>query len=314
MRILTQKIHAWLFRLIITNTPPVQAASYPSDIVITSKIGHKYVHMYLASIKSFLLLSKLSIPVSIVDDGSLEEADVLLLKKHVTNICIISRAMANKLMQQTLRKHPWCLRYYRETHSNLYTHNTTVFELALLSKCKRFIALDADVIFYDIPHEIIQWVSKPKHTTLSMSFNDIYAKTELRWGRLLLRALARRWNSAIPERFNDGILCGYSDVYDPNKLNYYIKKYIYDFSLQTTWLSIIVLHSAIYTKSRSRYINKLIFLNNNRYVVATNNNIYIHKHPLRYTAIHYISDYKNKYLQTGFYKLILSLRLYRGAH
>lgn len=279
-----------------------------ASIACISKIGHIHLWMYLVMIKSFIFYTSRQFRIVIIDDGSLTRYDIQMLKQHIFDCHIISRGAAEKAVLAFLSKYPFCKQYYQENQPTLFIHNKTLFETLLLHKQNRFIALDADIIFFHKPQTILQWISKRMENTLALSFEPSYAQNELRWGRLVLRALSTLWHSDVPTLFNDGILCSTRQAYTLPIIENCLKHVIYPMKLQGQWLSIIVLHAAIFA-SRYKSSTPLKFLDWESYRIATRLNIKIHNNPHDHTAIHYIAENK-KYWPASALALLIKTRMF----
>ncbi len=298
--------------MLLKKSKPIFASGNKIPIACISKIGHSHARMYLIMIKSFLYTSQLNLPMFIVDDGTLTNDDKTLLKHHIKNLRIISRRGAERKISFLLTKYPYCLRYYLKKAPFLYTHNQTFFETILLHNHNRFIAIDADIIFFQKPSEIIRWIAKQKINTLALSFQPSYARDEIKWGRLALRALAKKWKSTIPLVFNDGILCSSKNTYALPAIEQCLKYVVYPIGIQNHWLSVIILHAALFA-TQYKDMKRLTFLDWKSYRIATRLNTEIHRHTDTLIATHYIADNK-QYWSAAALSLLLKTRLFTMAH
>lgn len=301
-------IAQWLAKFLILQSKPIKSNNKLATMVCISKIGHAHLWMYLVMIKSFVFYASRQFKIIIIDDGSLTKGDIQLLKQHVFDCRIVSRGVAEKIVLTSLSKYPFCKRFYQEKTPTLYTHNKTLFETLLLHNQRRFIVLDADIIFFHKPRAILQWITKKMENALALSFEPSYARKELRWGRLVFRTLSKLWRSDIPMLFNDGILCSTKESYQLPIIENCLKHVIYPMKIQGQWLSIIVLHAAVFA-SKFKTSTPLTFLDWESYRIATRLNIDIHTNPRNYTAIHYIAENK-KFWPASALHLLIKTRMF----
>ena len=95
--------------------------------------------------------------VFIHDDGTLPEAARELFRKLFTNARIIPRDEADTRMDKVLAPYPFCHDY-----RNKHPLALKIFDFPTFTDSDRFIALDSDVLFFNYPREIMEWVSTKK--------------------------------------------------------------------------------------------------------------------------------------------------------
>ncbi len=127
--------------------------SQNSETEVHSLVCHKHLYMYLLAVKSFLRFCR-DVTVFAHDDGTLTREDMRILERHVKNIRVIGRAHSNRKVGAVL-KHSERSRRYRSDFCN----SRQLFDYAVMSKGKRIISLDSDVLFFRRPDEIIGWMS-----------------------------------------------------------------------------------------------------------------------------------------------------------
>jgi len=119
---------------------------------VHSLICHRYLNMSLTAIKSLLRFHS-SLAVILHDDGSLTDDDTILLRSHIKGVCIISKADADEKIFAMLQKYPNCRKY----RGNLI-NSLQLFDFALLSNTGKIIAMDSDVLFFQPPARLIDWI------------------------------------------------------------------------------------------------------------------------------------------------------------
>jgi len=129
--------------------------------------------MCLWSVKSFLHYSGKNYNVVLHDDGSLTDADVETISKHLINVKIVRKTEADSLIRDKLINLPNCYEYryssketsdHRETKYNMRIFSIRLFDFNLISKASKTLVLDADVLFFKEPREIVEWAEEPKNS------------------------------------------------------------------------------------------------------------------------------------------------------
>ncbi|MFZ2025583.1 MAG: hypothetical protein WAV51_04860 [Microgenomates group bacterium] len=307
-RLLKTAIANGFLHAVIRLTPPVYAKKYSKTTGIVTKIGHKYITMYVLMMKTFVFFSKLSLATCVIDDGTLTKHDRRVLAKHVRNIRIINASAGLRAIKKIKTKYPNTYRYRMETHPDLFTHNTCVYDLTQLSGFKKFIILDADIIFFKKPTAIINWVHSKKELTYYMAFPSCYLYATSGWGRIILQIFATLWKSDIPVLFNDGIICGYKHWFTLDLLERHTKT-IYSYGLQHSWISLILIWSGIFVTFSKNPKKPVKPLPAEHYGILTVKTLQsrLKNAVFSYTCLHYIGPFKHLYLPFDAYKLFKSV-------
>lgn len=95
-----------------------------------------------------------NVPIILHDDGSLNEEDVLILRK-IKNVDIIFRKDADKKILEFISEHKHCLQYRLGSDSINLWHKIKLFDYFLFSNTKRILGIDSDLLFINKPEEII---------------------------------------------------------------------------------------------------------------------------------------------------------------
>lgn len=195
-----------IFRLILKFTPTIVLPPGGATGIATI-VHHDHVQLITIALKSFFYYSGVILPVFLVDDGSLTRKDYVLLQSNFKNILIKHRARAAKEIVRILKGYPYCLRYRKEKNMEFRIHNKKLFDPILLSPFTKVILLDADVIFFNVPKEILNWIYTNEAADLHMSYDKTYMDKEKHWGVLGTKILAKIWDSPLTLYFNSGLYC-----------------------------------------------------------------------------------------------------------
>ena len=127
--------------------------------------------MCLWSVKSLLNYANKRYTVVLHDDGSLTDADVKTLKEHLINAKVVRKPDADNLIKEQLANWPNCHEYrytsketsdHRGIKYNMRIFSIRLFDFNLMSDARKTLVLDADVLFFQTPHEIIEWAEDPE--------------------------------------------------------------------------------------------------------------------------------------------------------
>lgn len=159
--VLKKKIREFLFKFLVRFFPHNQAQS-PQDnsIGITTLLCHRDVDMSIYSLSSFFYSAGRSFPVFIIDDGSLTKNDKKKLSTFFT-VIIPSKEWCDTRMKKLLKSYPFFtdFRFSPAFSTNVMRRK---FDAFLLNPFDRFMYLDADILFYKKPQEILDWLYSKK--------------------------------------------------------------------------------------------------------------------------------------------------------
>lgn len=189
-------------------------------------LGHKHVGMCLWSVKSFLHYTNIPFTVVLHDDGSLSSSDISKLKEHLVNVKIEPRLDADNFIKEKLMHLSNCFEYrftFKETSDhrgnkyNVRIFSIRLFDFNLISNASKILALDADVLFFKEPHEIIEWAIDPADR------NSLYSVEQylpIRNSRNDIIEFRRK--TPPPTAANAGLLCFDKHTFDLNAIDSWI--------------------------------------------------------------------------------------------
>ncbi|MEQ6341742.1 MAG: hypothetical protein M3A44_08840 [Gammaproteobacteria bacterium] len=209
------RLHLQALRLLydhkVLSTRPFLTGEDCPHFELHTLLGHKHVGMCLWSVKSFLHYSGKKYTVVLHDDGSLTDDDVETLKKHLINAKVVRKAVADALIKEQIINLPNCYEYrfssketsdHRGINYNMLIFSIRLFDFNLLSNTIKTLVLDADVLFFKEPREIIDWAEDPKD---SNSLYSVEQYVPLRNTRNEIIDFERK--TPIPTDANAGLLC-----------------------------------------------------------------------------------------------------------
>jgi hypothetical protein len=143
-RLWTRRIHA---------SPPIACNTEPSCEIHTM-LSQADVPLYLVAIKSLLRFYQ-DVGVVIHSDGTLSEDSEAMLINHLPGCRIVSASSADQHASQVLDKdstlYKWRL---------LDASYRRLVDTELQSRAPARIIMDADILFPNRPHEVIEWIER----------------------------------------------------------------------------------------------------------------------------------------------------------
>jgi hypothetical protein len=126
----------------------------PQSVPVHVLTGAKDWELCAWMLASWFHFTEESWRVFIHDDGSLPEPARALFSKLFPHLQIISRDAADTKMDKVLAPYPFCHDY-----RNKHPLALKIFDFPAYTEGERFIVLDSDVLFFNYPSEIMQWVN-----------------------------------------------------------------------------------------------------------------------------------------------------------
>ena len=154
---------------ILSTAPIAETTDKSCEIhVLTSK--DDWLNLVWA-LKSFYVASGRRYALCIHDDGSLAEAELVVLGKHFPAARIIQRAEADAKLAEVLRGFPRSLAF---RNTNLLAPK--VFDFAAYLESERMGLFDSDLLFFGEPTIYLQRVEDPayRRNTFNADFGDVY--------------------------------------------------------------------------------------------------------------------------------------------
>jgi hypothetical protein len=235
----------WQLRQLLNQLKPILSLPISREnCEIMSLVSHYDLPLYLTAIKSFYYHTQKQYAITVVDDGSLTKSDVRGLKQFVRGLRFLSKEEVESLIEPQIRNYKNIV----EIRSK-YPEKSKHIDLPLLCSKSKLYILDSDIIFFQNPSEIVNFLdNEAVDKVMFMSdYQNGYALTKIEAERLFSLNL-------VP-RLNGGLL-----IYNPkdtdlrlidNYLHYLISNCNRFINMQTVFALIF---------SRPKFKNKLIRL------------------------------------------------------
>lgn len=132
-----------------------EAQRFPKkDVEVHMLVGKRTWLMALWAAKSFQWATECCWSFVFQDDGTLGDAEMQALRRLFPMGVVKSRAEADAEIEGRLAGHPACLAARRKHVMFLKLFDPYFYS----TKADRFILLDSDVLFFQMPEEILNWV------------------------------------------------------------------------------------------------------------------------------------------------------------
>ncbi len=227
------KIWKLTLKIIINFTPRVRVVS-KGDVGITTIVSHNHVDILIFSIKALFFTWNASMPVNVIDDGTLMESDINKIKKHIIGVIVRRKYQNDKKIFKLLKPYKYCLKYRKEKFRDRFY--IKLFDPFLLPGYKKIIYIDSDVMFLNEPDEIIKWIRSKKiyglYATVHKYPKDTFSSSK-EW-YVIERMFADRICTNYPSDFSSGFMALNKSSYNLKRIND-VLKYIYKIGLSDSW-------------------------------------------------------------------------------
>ena len=250
-----------LFSYLISLFEIKKTSTISYQIGICSFICHKHVDMFIYNLMSLFYQLGKSLPLYVVDDGSLTPEDNKKLKKYFTVIIEPYRSSEEKISK--------ILRGYKNIFKFRFDEEVCDLRKKLdaffLNPFEKFMYLDADILFHNYPKEIILWLESKNDEILYTVhlpyprdfFNFEAARVQYAYRFLLSKHLL----IPVDPSFNTGFLCvpnkkSLSKLYLDKVLNqFYLHNFVCSWVSEETALSFSFNNTNLKKLSPARYVN-----------------------------------------------------------
>ncbi len=144
-----------LFGNLFLSKLPKYECSVNNDFEIHVLCQKKDVGMLEWALKSFLFFSGLCPNIIVHDDGSFDAKSASVLENKFTNLKVLFKSDADRL----IKSYPNLSDDVRAYRDNGHIMIMEFFDLFLLSKAKKVMIFDSDILFFKKPTEIIDFVN-----------------------------------------------------------------------------------------------------------------------------------------------------------
>ncbi|MEZ2334119.1 hypothetical protein [Mucilaginibacter sp. RCC_168] len=173
--------------------PPVQCHAHGLPVYFLT--GKNYLYQTLFCIRSLVKFRNQEFQFILVDDGSFDSTLVAQIQKQLPGCTIVMQDEVDKNLQQRLPQ-----RHYPHLHQKrkVYPHLKKLTDIHTLPGADWKLVLDSDMLFWDTPHEIIQWLKKPDRPIHMVDCAESYG-----YSKQLMKQLS---GHAIPPLLNVGAI------------------------------------------------------------------------------------------------------------
>lgn len=128
-------------------------------------------NMLAWSLVSFINKSGICPKVVVHDDGSFDQDTVDKLERKFPELTVLPLKKANKLINNMTGLSPKLLEYRNRGHKLIYK----LTDIFILSQAEKIMVLDSDVLFFDYPQEILEFINgNSNYDSLISKHDGIY--------------------------------------------------------------------------------------------------------------------------------------------
>jgi len=235
-------------------------------------LGHVDLEMYLVFLKSFLVHTNVKPLVIILDDGTLTNNDINMIKKNSCRIVVISVDESYDYVVNNFVNHELILKYIR-----LNVLNRKLIDLFLIKEklhVERILLVDSDVIFFNKPELIISFAKgiDNKNRYISDYQNSYICDVEV---------IKKIFRVQIIKKFNSGLMTLNLNILKKEDVDKYYflfntnrNKYNFDYEMmEQTAFAVLLSDTQIFRLPRTYYIgmktNKFLTMICRHYVRPT---------------------------------------------
>jgi len=218
-------------RMILKTDPIVTGKDYPY-FAVHIMTRHPDIYMTLWAVKSFLHVTNKSYRVVLLTDDSLTEKDVALLTKHLPGVEFIFEKEAEHLVEEKIKGYP-LISLFRlppsrpcevSVGSEVLEYHFCPFSMKLLdgnylSSANKIMILDSDVLFFDKPTEIMDWIEDEAEEKSVYLIEEFVPYFDERY------TVHFRINDEPPTGINTGLFCYHKNILDLEALEQWMDQH-----------------------------------------------------------------------------------------
>lgn len=171
--------------------PPANASQASCPLHTAS--GHELIGLTAWMLASFHHYTERIWPIVLHDDGTLADEDREFIMRLFPDINIIERERADREMKEVLANFSACQAYRTEHPLAL-----KIFDVPHFARKEAFLFIDADVLFFQKPERILQWVDEREDACW---FN----KDAMEASNVSRAEASNRWGVDLWPRVNSGL-------------------------------------------------------------------------------------------------------------
>lgn len=190
-----QKMLTGQKEMILASQKIPQLYSFANGLPIYFLTGKKYLYQTLYCIASLTKVTQEKFKFVLVDDGSFDHDLMERISKQVNGVCIISAEQINKNLAEKLPQDQYPYLHHKRA---VYPHIKKLTDVHTIQDDPYKLVLDLDMLFWNEPIELINWLKNPKGAMYMLDCEESYG-----YSRALMEALAM---ASIPELMNVGAI------------------------------------------------------------------------------------------------------------
>jgi hypothetical protein len=169
--------------------------SYPDGLPVYFLTGKKYLYQTLFCIQSLTKVTQQHFNFNLVDDGSFDDNIIRQIKMLLPGCEIIIREIIDQNLKKNLPEDIYPHIYKKRA---VYPHLKKLTDIHTIPGNDWKLVLDSDMLFWNEPTEIINWLKQPQLPIHMLDCVESYGYSRTRLQQLC--------NSKIPDKLNVGII------------------------------------------------------------------------------------------------------------
>ncbi len=182
-----------------TNLP--QIPSFSIGLPIYFLTGKKFIYQTMFCTYSLVKHSKEPFQFIFVDDGSFDDEDIAYLKVKMPGVKLVLKEEIAQNLNQFLPVEKFPFLHHKR---KVYPHIKKLTDIHTLQDYPYKIVLDSDMLFWEEPLEIIEWLKSPVNSIYMLDCEESYGYSK----ELMFELCGRE----IPELMNVGAIGFKSDL------------------------------------------------------------------------------------------------------
>lgn len=156
----------YFWRFFISGTPRFKQG-LKDDFELHVLCRKKDLWMLIWALSSFLFHSKLNPEIFVHDDGTLDDKTVKLLENKFINLAVIKKKEADRFVNNYPGINPKVLSFREKGHKLVLKLTDSL----LLAKSEKVMIMDSDILFFNRPQEIVDFIRGKLHKDALISRN-----------------------------------------------------------------------------------------------------------------------------------------------
>lgn len=169
-------------------------SSYQDGLPLYFLTGKSHIYQTIFCAHSLHISTKVKFQFILVDDGTFDEKLANRVKKQMPNVKLILKEEIQKNLESKLPKEKFPYLNYKR---GIYPHIKKLTDIHTIDDNSNKLVLDSDMLFWNEPIEIIEWLRNPNGCIYMLDCEESYG-----YDRKLMESLCK---TVVPDLVNVGV-------------------------------------------------------------------------------------------------------------